>query len=156
MIYKEATEQNIMQLVEMRWDFEYENRKFDADISKDVFFQNCYLFLKDGMDKGDWVYWIVEEDNLILSQVFVRKIRKVPKPQKIIDEYGYVTNVYTRPHYRNKGIGQKLMEKVKEWSLHNDLELLIVWPSKRSIKFYERAGFINQNEIMEFIVREDC
>lgn len=156
MIYKEATEQDLLQLAEMRWDFEYESRKFDSSISKDFFLRNCYLFLKDGLDKAEWVYWIAEKDNLIISQVFVRKIRKVPKPQKFIDEYGYVTNVYTRPNYRNKGIGRQLMEKVKEWSLNNDLELLIVWPSKKSVKFYESAGFNNQNEIMEFIVRDDC
>ena len=33
------------------------------------------------------------------------------------------------------------MTKVKEWAIDEDLELLIVWPSQKSIGFYKSMGF---------------
>lgn len=155
MIYRQAVEKDLKELAEIRWDFQHESYEVSTEISKEAFLEQCILFLKDGLNKGEWVYWIAEDSNTIVSQIFVRKIRKVPKPQCLIDEYGYVTNVYTRPHYRNKGIGKQLMEQVKQWAVNCDLEILIVWPSSEAIQFYERAGFKGENDIMELVIRED-
>lgn len=155
MIYRQAIEKDLMELAEIRWDFQHESYDVSTDISKAEFLEECVAFLKDGLIKEEWVYWIAEDNNLIVSQIFVRRIRKIPKPQHLFDEYGYVTNVYTRPNYRNKGIGKQLMEEVKQWAANCDLEILIVWPSEEAIPFYERAGFKGENDIMELVIRED-
>jgi hypothetical protein len=47
------------------------------------------------------------------------------------------------------------MDKVNKWAEEKDFELLIVWPSEEAVRFYERKGFSNQNEIMEKILRSD-
>jgi N-acetylglutamate synthase-like GNAT family acetyltransferase len=64
-------------------------------------------------------------------------------------EIGYITNVHPKEEYRNKGIGTELLERVIGWAKENKIELLFLWPSKRSIHFYERQGFSMKNEIME-------
>ncbi len=78
---------------------------------------------------------------------------KVPKPNRLVDALGYVTNVYTRPAYRDRGIGTRLMTSVLQWAEEQDLESLIVWPSTASIHFYERAGFRGSSEMREYEVR---
>ena len=60
-----------------------------------------------------------------------------------------MTTVSTVPECRNQGVGSALMERVKAWSREQDLEELIVWPSERSVPFYERAGFSGENDVME-------
>ena len=47
------------------------------------------------------------------------------------------------------------MDRVKAWATEKDLEILIVWPSSKAVKFYERKGFKNDNEIMELFIRPD-
>jgi GNAT superfamily N-acetyltransferase len=71
------------------------------------------------------------------------------------DEYGYVTNVYTRPEYRGLNIGSKLMDYVKDWATEIDFEILIVWPSSKAVNFYERKGFKSDNDVMELVIRPD-
>lgn len=85
MIYRQAVEKDLKELAEIRWDFQHESYEVSTEISKEAFLEQCILFLKDGLNKGEWVYWIAEDSNTIVSQIFVRKIRKVPKPQCLID-----------------------------------------------------------------------
>jgi len=147
-IYRLATESDVLMLSEMRWEHEYEEEgKFN--ISKEDFIKECNLFLVNGLKSGAWEYWIAEEDNKIVSNIYINRIRKVPKPQKLFAEIGYVTNVHTKAEFRNKGIGTELLKNVKQWAITNKIELLFVWPSQRSITFYERQGFCSSNEIME-------
>ena len=80
-------------------------------------------------------------------------MRKVPKPNRLDDALGYVTNVYTRPAYRGQGICTQLMANVLQWASEHDLESLIVWPSEASVGFYERAGFRGSPDMLEYEVR---
>ncbi|MBU5225258.1 GNAT family N-acetyltransferase [Clostridium senegalense] len=148
MIYRLATEKDIQTLSEMRWQHEYEEEG-NFQISKKDFIKECNLFLVNGLKTGSWEYWIAEDNNKIVSNIYINRIRKVPKPQKLFAEIGYVTNVYTKIEFRNKGIGSELIKKVKQWALDNKIELLFVWPSERSINFYKRHGFLIENEVME-------
>lgn len=148
MIYRLATENDIPMLSEMRWLHEYEEvGKFD--ILKEDFINECNSFLADGLRNADWAYWIAQDNDTIISNICIRRIRKVPKPQKLFAEIGYVTNVHTKAEYRNRGIGTELLKKVKKWAIDNNIELLFVWPSQKAVNFYERQGFKNQNEILE-------
>lgn len=148
MIYRLAKESDIPMLSEMRWEHEYEEAgKFD--IQKEDFIKECNLFLVNGLKSGTWEYWIAEENNIIISNIYINRIRKVPKPQKLFAEIGYVTNVHTKAKFRNKGIGTELLKKVKQWAINNEIELLFVWPSQKSITFYKKQGFFMNNEIME-------
>lgn len=154
MIYRQTNESDISQLAQMRWDF----RTVGKDVSSfDIaaFLAECCEFLKEGLSSGEWVCWVAEENGEIVSHIYIRRIRKFPKPSRLHDEIGYITNVYTKPEYRGKGIGSQLMQSVKQWATESDIELLFLWPSKRAVPFYEREGFSNKNEIMELILREE-
>lgn len=113
---------------------------------KKEFLKECIDFFKQGNEDGTWTHWIVTYGDTIISNISIHHIRKVPKPNRYIDEYGYVTNVYSKPEYRGQGIGSKLMDHVKDWAIKNDFEILIVWPSSKAVKFYEQKGFSNQND----------
>jgi GNAT superfamily N-acetyltransferase len=148
MIYRLATKKDIFALAEMRWDFEYEFDKENFNFTKEQFLKSFVELLEIELNKN-WFVWLVEDEKEIISNIFIRKIRKIPKPQKLFSEIAYITNVYTRKEYRNKGIGNQLLKNIKEWALKDKVELLFLWPSEESIKFYEREGFKKENEILE-------
>lgn len=106
-----------------------------------------------GLVQGRWTYWVAADDATIVSHIFIQHIPKVPKPNRLDDALGYVTNVYTRPAYRNRGIGTQLMARVLGWAAEQDLESLIVWPSEASVPFYVRAGFQGSTDMLEYLVR---
>lgn len=153
MNFRIAKDTDIDQLVEMRWLHECEEDTHTNE-EKDNFLNKCRRFLEEELEKNTLVCWIVEDNGEIISNIYVCKIKKVPKPKSLNGSIGYVTNVHTKKIYRNKGIGTKLLEYVTTWAKKEGMELLFVWPSERAVTFYERAGFSNKNDIMELILNE--
>ena len=111
------------------------------------------IFLQEGLSSGAHAYWLAVENADIISHVFVQKIPMVPRPCKIHDYFGYITNAYTLPDRRSEGIGAALMAHVIDWAQHEDLELLIVWPSDRAVSFYQRLGFDANNDVLQLVLR---
>jgi GNAT superfamily N-acetyltransferase len=152
-IYRMAAETDVDELARMRWDFRLEEAPGATRHDQATFLQACTAFLRQGLAEQCWTYWIAQEDAQIVSHIYIQRIPKVPKPNKLDDALGYVTNVYTRPAYRGQGIGTQLMAYVLQWAREQDLESLIVWPSETSIRFYERAGFRGSPDMLEYAVR---
>jgi GNAT superfamily N-acetyltransferase len=153
MIFRLANVSDLLQLSNLRWDFRMEDGEEATTVTRTEFVENCVAFFRRGLKSGYHFYWIAEENHRIISQIFVHKVDMVPRPCKLHDQFGYITNNYTRPENRNHGVGSALMRRVIEWARAEDLELLIVYPSQRSIPFYGRAGFSIENEVMELRLR---
>jgi GNAT superfamily N-acetyltransferase len=134
-------------LARMRWEMSAEDgaqvRGYDG-------YESEFLpFWRDAVDGGRWHVWIGEADGVAVSTIWVYRVPKVPRPHPEPRSYGYVTNVYTVPAYRNARIGSAVLARVVEWALEQDLEGLYVSPSERSLQFYERAGFTWSAQWME-------
>jgi len=154
MKYRIATERDFPQLAQLHWEFRHEDGSEQSVVSHDEFIEACTAFLKRSSESGYHTYWIAEHDNEIIAQVFVHKIDLVPRPCKIQDQFGYITNNYTKPAYRNQGIGTALMNQVVQWAKDEDFEVLIVYPSDEAVTFYARSGFKAENDVMELKLRE--
>jgi ribosomal protein S18 acetylase RimI-like enzyme len=154
MIYRLANEKDFKSLAHLRWEFRLEDDGEHASVAKLEFVEKCVEFLKRGSASGYHAYWIAEEAGEIVSQIFVHMIDMVPRPCNLEDRFGYITNNYTKPQFRNRGIGSELLKKVVEWSHNEDLELLIVYPSELALPFYQRSGFTMENEVMELRLRD--
>ena len=137
----------------MRWDFRLEEAPGATRHDQATFLDACAAFLRQGLAEQRWTYWVAQEGSQIVSHIYIQRVPKVPKPNKLDDALGYVTNVYTRPAYRGQGIGTQLMTHVLQWAREHDLESLIVWPSETSVGFYERAGFRGSPDMLEYLVR---
>ncbi|MEW4425942.1 GNAT family N-acetyltransferase [Paenibacillus pabuli] len=149
MLVRLATLKDIPQLVQMRWDFSEEEHVNNVVTFKE-FNQICSEFLLKSIRSGDWYIWVAEISGSLVSHMYLQLIHKVPRPGKSPDPYyGYVTNVYTRPDFRNLGIGSKIHKVMENWSKENEVEFLILWPSSESVDFYSRNGFSQCEEALE-------
>jgi GNAT superfamily N-acetyltransferase len=155
MLYRLATNSDLLELAGMRWDLRTEVHPAPAGATREDFIPACLEFLREALANGRWAVWVAEEDGQLVSQIYVQRIRKIPRPGKLLAEFGYVTNVYTRPAYRDRGVGAALLAQVKQWAQREKLEMLILWPSQRAVPFYLRAGFSPSPEALECPISED-
>lgn len=149
MIYREATRDDIPRLAQMRWDFRMElaHEAITPD-ARAPFMEVMLEFLDEIFDSDRWGIWVAEDDGVIISNVYIQRIRKVPRPIRLNVEMGYLTNMFTYPDYRDQGIGAELMRRALEWARSLQLETVILWPAEGREAFYERGGFEHEKEAM--------
>ena len=145
-----AEVKDIKQLIKMRWDFTIEHDDSKKNESFSDFEKECEAFLENVLKGDRWFIWVAEEEEKIVSHIYIELIQKVPRPGRITYPFAYMTNVYTLPEYRSKGIGSKLLGAINEWVKENNYEFVIVWPSDDSINYYKRNGYVHCTEPMEF------
>lgn len=151
MIFREAQAQDYPQLAEMKWlhcqedDADYGESNL-ANVEQTAFYEAFEAFLQ----KNDTyrIYCACDGD-VIASAMFAALIPKVPKPNGTAKYIAYLTNVYTRKEYRNQKIGTALLTHIQQQLTEEKCELIFVWPSERSVPWYERNGFMQENEMME-------
>ncbi len=138
-----ATPGDADELARLRWDFRVEHgtpvtREFDE------FTEEFRAFTADTLaGASEWRAWLAEQDGRAVGCLWIRFIEKVPHPSRRRRERPmiYVTNVYVEPALRNSGIGRELMDAALSHARAVGATEAIVWPTERSIPFYERAGF---------------
>lgn len=136
-------------LIDMRWNFTLEYRDNISEDEYNSFYDEYHQFLVNAIKNENWYIWVAEDNGIIISHIFLELIHKVPRPGRNTYPFVYMTNVYTLPEYRNKGIGSKLINKINDWVKEKKYEFIIVWPSDKSINFYKRNGFRQCTEPME-------
>ncbi len=147
-----AVEDDCEALARMRWDFHSEDEP-DVEQTWEEFQVRFGEFFKRALDGGRWFIWVAEAGGQIVSHIYVYAVPRVPRPDRSsASAWGYVTNVYTAPASRGQGIGGGLLAAVRAWASERDLELLLTWPDRRSVTFYERAGFQRSSEAMELTI----
>ena len=149
MEYRLADMNDADRLADLRWQHKAEESDLDVE-DREEFIKFCSDYLRTRLQQDDGFHcWVAVENRLIVSHIYIVTVKKVPKPEKYGGVWGYTTAVYTTPEYRNQGVGTMLMKNTKQWCKKQNFELLIVWPSERSVPFYERAGFDSKNDILE-------
>jgi len=149
MIYRQANISDTKILAGLFWEHVNEDNPLNL-AEKEAYVRECSEHIKHRLGV-DLHCWIADDNGRIVSHIYIILTNKIPKPGKINPKWGRLSSVRTIPEYRNQGVGSTLMDKVTTWSREQNLEELVVWPSARSVSFYERAGFEGENEVMEML-----
>lgn len=141
-----AQPQDIEQLVRLRRDFTLEDDpQAEAELAEG-YEGRCRTFLDEALAGDRWRIFVAEADGEVVSHAYVELVDKVPRPTPEAAQWGYVTNVYTIPAERDKGIGAAILDAVTAWADSAGLELLVVWPGDESRPFYARHGFVQSDD----------
>lgn len=121
-------------LARPRWQF-----KAEADGLTDrqgPFEQRLRTWYTEALTSGRWFPWLAEQDGQILAHAHVYTAPQVPAPFVATAARGYITAVYTDQEARTTGVGTGLLRHVLTWAELERRELLLLWPSERSVPRY--------------------
>ncbi|HUR77079.1 MAG TPA: GNAT family N-acetyltransferase [Acidimicrobiales bacterium] len=153
MEFRIATTRDSAALAELRWTWRVEEKRGGEllEESRSAYLSRFVAFMEDGL-RNRWTAWVADDGGRVASTIWVYRVPKVPSPGRPSRDFGYVTNVYTVPEQRGRGVGAQLLAAVTQWAHETGLEMLIVWPSDRSLDFYARQGFAPSQEMHELDV----
>jgi len=152
--YRELKLDEFPALAKLRWIFQAEENKALAEEAERPFLENCVAMLKSPQFLRQFTHFGAFDKDVLVSMASVNRISMIPRPGREVDEYGYLTNMYTIENYRGQGIGTELLKHIKEWASLQNFELLLAWPSEKSISFYQMAGFEKNNQPWILTLRE--
>jgi GNAT superfamily N-acetyltransferase len=140
---RQATVDDGDELARLRWEFRIELGTRAAR-DRDGFNEEFRAFVSDAFANGSpWRAWVAEDDGRLVGCAWLRLVEKVPHPNRTLEErpVAYVTNMFVDREHRNSGLGRELLERALEFARERHVDGVVLWPSERSRRFYERAGF---------------
>jgi GNAT superfamily N-acetyltransferase len=150
---RQADPSDVEELARLRWQSTIEDG--EATESWETFLASFQAFAQAALASPAWSIWVLADGQALLGTVYIQIVAKVPRPNDNPRAYGYVTGVYLEPSVRNRGLGSRLLEAAIANARLRGLDLLLLWPSERSVAFYERLGFGGSAEAMELPFGQD-
>ena len=142
-----ATIADAKALAELRWEFR--STQNPAVEAHEAFVRRCVAWMRRELQEGsDWRVWVAVQDHVIVGQVWLHIIGKIPNPVEEHEHLAYLSNLFVRPSSRG-GTGTRLLEAALESCRENRIDRVVLWPSKRSVTLYLSHGFIRGGDVME-------
>jgi GNAT superfamily N-acetyltransferase len=130
----------------------YEFRACHDPVTEDEahFLTRCGAWMADRLAPGShWRCWVVEEAGRLVGAIWLQIIEKIPNPGAETENHGYISNLYVEPPRRGAGLGSMLMVACLRFCEKEDVDAVILWPTPRSRRLYERHGFAVREDILE-------
>jgi GNAT superfamily N-acetyltransferase len=142
-----ASAADVTTLARLRYELRSSSQQ--AVENAQAFLARCESWMSERVGSGGaWQCWVAEREALVVGAVWAQLVEKIPNPTAEPESYVYLTSFYVREEYRGEGIGSQLLAAVVEWSRGNNAQMIILWPTEESKRFYLRHGFSFPNDLM--------
>ena len=146
MVMRRTKKEDISEIVRIKLQMHREGGYFDLlrdDI--DSFIEKTYQFLYSSQKA---IHFVFKHDGKIISCAggFIKS--EMPYSFRKIPFYGYITDVYTIPTYRNNGYASALVQQVIDWLQSNGIKDIRLISTLQSRKIYEKIGFRATDEMV--------
>ena len=108
-----------------------------------------YRFFTDKLDDGSLVEWMLEENGKVIATAGILFIEFPPSYRNPTGVRGYITNMYTAPEYREKGIASSMLEKLIEEARKRSVFRICLRASEMGKSVYKQFGFEESDRWME-------
>jgi GNAT superfamily N-acetyltransferase len=145
---RRASSEDADALARLRYDFRASIGEVVED--EDIFLQRCACWMRPRLqDDRQWRAWVIDDARgMPRGNIWLQRIEKIPNPVDEPEMHGYVTNFFVRPQERNAGAGTGLLVALLADCDATGVDAVFLWPTPRSVAFYERHGFASRNAVM--------
>ncbi|MGC9780576.1 MAG: GNAT family N-acetyltransferase [Candidatus Heimdallarchaeota archaeon] len=144
-----ATKEDIPQLIELRIEFLKEVQVDAPKDMMDVYREHLGEYLLKHMKNETFLAWLAEDENkTIIATSGLAIIEKPPQLWNLTGKETYIMNMYTKPKWRNQGIGSTLLEKLLEESKNRDIFQVYLYATPIGRALYEKYGFVKSEHSM--------
>lgn len=127
-----------------------EGIKPEADIDEEL-----PRFFEKKIADGSLVEWLLEDHGTVVATAAILFMEFPPTYTNPAGIKGYITNIYTDPEYRGKGIASGMLDRLAEEARKRGVKSLWLHASGPGRPVYERFGFAETDRFMELKL-QDC
>ncbi|MCL1787649.1 MAG: GNAT family N-acetyltransferase [Defluviitaleaceae bacterium] len=90
---------------------------------------------------GSFITWLACDGDNIIATSGLTFFRNTPSMTNLTGKTGYITNMYTRPEYRRRGIGSKLFSLTMKEAVAQGCGRLVLYGTPMANTMYKKLGF---------------
>ncbi|WP_160689367.1 GNAT family N-acetyltransferase [Clostridium sp. C2-6-12] len=148
MVIRKAGINDIYELIKIRISYLKEDYGNISSEQIDQLKKQLKEYYINHIDK-DMIAYIAEENNEIISSVFLVVIDKPANPTFISGKIGNILNVYTKTEYRKNGIAGKLLKLAVNEAREMKLSYLELKSTEAGFNLYKELGF--EEELSDYV-----
>jgi GNAT superfamily N-acetyltransferase len=115
---------------------------------QDEFVSRCEAWMAAALGTAAWTCFAAEDGDVVVGQLWIQLIEKIPNPVVERERHAYVTNVYVKRAWRGAGIAGRLLDHARAWCEQRHVDTMFLWPSELSRPLYRRHGFFESDAVM--------
>lgn len=105
-------------------------------------------YFKSAIAEGSFISWIMESDGEIIATSGVCFYCLPPNFSNPTGRTAYITNMYTKPEYRRRGIATELLNAVIDEARARGYKVIRLHASEYGKSIYKKAGFTDSDGYM--------
>jgi GNAT superfamily N-acetyltransferase len=148
--YRMATLADLETLADLRWQMQAEGHPEPAFApgARERYIATYRAEMQAEMERGRLRAWIAEDDGLAIATVTLIWWLAPPSLDYPHRPRGQVSNVFTQPAYRRRGISRQLMLRLIAHAREMGIRRLVLWASDMGEPLYLGLGF-ERSQAME-------
>lgn len=152
MLIREAGDEDIDVVADLRLRFLAEHRGIDAASFADGFRASTVSFLRRHAATRTGRSWLAEDDGAAAGVVTMLLLDLAPRPEDATGLEGYIVNMYVEPGARRRGVGRSLLEACLAAAHESGLRRLLLYATESGEPLYVSVGFASNPRWMELPV----
>jgi ribosomal protein S18 acetylase RimI-like enzyme len=139
--FRPATTDDVSQLVELRFRMIFETAETKDPQRTPEFEKQVHEYFVEGLLNQSYFGAVAEVDGRLVSTNGLVLYRKPPSFRGMTGLVGYVSNVYTLPEFRNRGMATELMKILVEHAKCSGAGKIQLGTTDDGRALYEKFGF---------------
>ncbi len=140
-LFRPATPEDIAQLVHLGFKMICETNGIDQNQKTPEFEKVIQDYFLECLSNQNYFGAVAEIDGRLVSNNGLVLYRKPPSFRGTTGIVGYVTNVYTLPEFRNRGLANELMKLLIAYAKNAGASKIHLGTTDDGRKLYEKHGF---------------
>jgi GNAT superfamily N-acetyltransferase len=147
-----ANPADLSELARLRWEHAESSKRGTRLINAD-FCESYKEFMLTRLANEEWLVLVAETNGYLVGCVYLQKIARLPRPDRIRREYGCITALFVQRDYRGKGLRGELLRGIAEVAQAEGLEYLIAQPTAGNRSVFQLLGFRQGEAEMELCLK---
>ena len=154
-VLRRAALEDAPELARLQWDASVEDVALSS-YGFNQFAAEFKMFLREAISRDEWTIWVAENETerRLVGSIYLHAVLNMPQMGLSKRRHGFIAHIYVEPGYREKEVGQNLMDAVLRSAQEQGLSFLIAMPGRRSVALLQRAGFAASQEAMIYRFRK--
>jgi GNAT superfamily N-acetyltransferase len=150
--FRLAKPADLSELARLRWEHAESSKRATRPINSD-FCESYKEFMLARLANEEWLVLVAETDGRLVGCVYLQKLARLPRPDRLRREYGCIAALFVQRDYRGKGLRAELLRGIAEVARAEGLEYVIAQPNAGNRSVFQLLGFRQGEAEMELCLK---